>query len=105
MLPKIVNLRERPSISDIIFDFISQSFGQTRNRTYAYPYAKILLITAFFLCYIIWAVNSATLFNILATVKMQRFEDYAELNASDRIIYIANTTRLRYGDVDTIDRF
>lgn len=105
LLSKIVHFWEGPQIFDLIFDLVSQSFGQTRNRIYAYAFEKILLITAFFLSYIFWSVNCATLFSNLTLAKTERFNSYAELNASNRIVYISNSTKLRFRDANAIDRF
>lgn len=88
----------------LIFDFIGQCLGQTRNNVYSMIYARILLITALFLAYIIWVLNCATLFSELAVTKKKSISSYAELNASNRDIFITKATLNRYEGVAALQR-
>lgn len=105
LLFKMVHYWEGHTILDLIFDLLSQSFGHTRNRIHAEASAKILLIAVFFLCYIFWSVNCAMLYSILTSPKIETINSYAELNASNRIVYISDSTNLRYKDANVIEWF
>lgn len=104
ILTKVLFTRRRPSIGDLLFDFVSQCLGQTRNRVYSRPFAKILLITVSFFAYIFWVVNCATLFSLLATQRTEQFTDYSQLNQSGREIYISAATLDKYSDVTSLLR-
>lgn len=104
ILTKVLFTRRRPSIGDLLFDYVSQSLGQTRNRVYTRPFAKILLITVSFLTYIFWVVNCATLYSLLATQRTEQFTGYSQLNQSGREIYISEATLDKYSDVTSLPR-
>lgn len=104
IMTKVLFSSNSPPFRDLVFYFISQCLGHTRNREYTRPFAKILLTTAFFLAYLLWVFNCATLFSILATHRFETFKDYGELNRSNRDIYISRTTLDKYSDVPAILR-
>lgn len=105
ILTRVLFSRRHPSIGDLVFDFFTQCMGQTRNRVYTRPFAKILLACTLILAYMFWAVNCATLFRLLTTNKFEAFSNYSELNESGRDIFVSRTTMDKYAGVKSILRY
>lgn len=104
ILTKFLYSESRPSIYEMLYDITAQYLGIRNFTSFTNFSSKIVLATSFFVAYIIWSVNCATMFSLLTSARSETFETYGELNESSRDIYITKRTQDLYSYVPQLFR-